>query len=90
MDDSAIHYDSNRVLTASEIGNYLYCNRSWWLDKIGGYQPANVEELEAGDVAHEAHGKTVRRASRMSRTALALIAGAALLMLVWLILQVIS
>ena len=90
MDESAIHYDSSRVLTASEIGNYLYCNRSWWLDKIGGFQPANVEQLELGEVVHEAHGQTVQRASRMNRTAVALIAGAALLMVVWLVLQVIA
>jgi CRISPR/Cas system-associated exonuclease Cas4 (RecB family) len=83
-------YDSTRVLTASEIGAYLYCSRSWWLDKVGGFQPANVEQMELGEVVHEEHGQAVQRASRMNRTAIALVAGAALLMLVWLLLQAIS
>lgn len=90
MDEQALEYASNRVLTASEIGGYIYCNRSWWLDKIGGYQPTNVEELEVGTRLHEEHGYEVQRASRMNRLAIALIAGAALLALVWIILQVIA
>jgi CRISPR/Cas system-associated exonuclease Cas4 (RecB family) len=90
MDDDALHYDSSRVLTASEVGSYLYCNRSWWLDKIGGQQPANVEELALGEALHEAHGQTVARAARMHRAAIAMVAGAALLILAWLVLQFIS
>ena len=90
MDETAVQYDSNRVLTASEVGSYLYCNRSWWLDKVGGHQPANVEELEQGEIAHEVHGETVQRASRMNRTANALIVGAAGLLFIWLLLQLIS
>ena len=90
MDEQALEYASNRVLTASEIGSYIYCNRSWWLDKVGGQEPANVEELRMGTWLHEEHGHEVQRAGQMNRVAVALIAGAALLALVWIILQVIA
>ena len=90
MDKSVLYYDSSRILTASEIGSYLYCSRSWWLNKVSGYQPANVEELEIGQWLHEEHGHEVRRASRMNQIAIALVAGAVLLALVWVLLQVIS
>jgi CRISPR/Cas system-associated exonuclease Cas4 (RecB family) len=90
MDEQALEYASNRVLTASEIGSYIYCNRSWWLDKVGGYEPTNAEELQMGTWLHEEHGQEVRRAGRMNRVAVALIAGAALLALVWIILQVVA
>ena len=90
MDQEPLVYHSNRVLTASEIGSYLYCNRAWWLDKIGGYQPTNVEELIVGEQAHEDHGHEVHRAGLMKRAALALVGLALLLALLWVVLQVVS
>lgn len=89
MAREAVHYDSDRVLTASQIGSYLYCNRSWWLDKVGGYQPANVEELAAGEWVHEEHGQEVRRASRMNRAGVVLAGAGALLAFIWILLQII-
>lgn len=93
MDDqAALNYDSSRVLTASEIGSYLYCHRSWWLDKVGGYQPANAEEMEMGTWVHEEHGHDVQRAGQMRRTGVGLMAAAAaigLLALVLIVLQII-
>lgn len=47
-----------RIIRASEIGSYLYCQRSWWY-RITGVQPENKQELQAGTEIHYQHGRTV-------------------------------
>jgi hypothetical protein len=46
------------VLRASEIGEYLFCKRAWWLRKQG-IEPANRRALEAGTAAHAEHARRV-------------------------------
>jgi hypothetical protein len=47
-----------RVLRASEIGEYLFCKRAWWLHRQG-VEPSNRAAREAGIAAHESHAKVV-------------------------------
>ena len=47
-----------RILRASEIGVYLYCQRAWWYDRQG-YESQNLAELAAGSDLHEQHGRSV-------------------------------
>ncbi len=53
------------VTRASEIGNYLYCRRSWWYHKKG-FESANQAELAAGTELHRRHGRQVL-ASNLTR-----------------------
>jgi hypothetical protein len=46
------------VLRASEIGEYLYCKRAWWLHRHG-VEPTNHAAREAGIAAHESHARVV-------------------------------
>lgn len=55
----------SNVLQASEIGEYVYCHRAWWLGRVLGVPHANRDALEAGVKGHCAHGSAVRRASRL-------------------------
>ena len=51
-------------ITASEIGNYLYCQRSWWY-QAQGLASEKVEELAKGSQAHNLHGNRFRRARQI-------------------------
>ncbi len=72
------------VIRASEVGQYVYCARAWWLGRVRGYRSINVAALEAGRAAHRRHGRAVARHHRLRRLAyvllaLAVVAGAAFL-----------
>lgn len=58
---------SYKWIRASEIGNYVYCRRAWWLREARGLTPRSTRALEAGTQYHAAHGRDVRRA-RLTRT----------------------
>lgn len=64
---------SDRIIRASEIGQYDFCAKAWWLGSIEGVPPSNLRELQAGAVAHEQHGRQVRRASQLQRAAFVLV-----------------
>ena len=64
---------SDRVIRASEIGQYDFCAKAWWLGSIEGVQPSNVRELQAGAAAHAEHGRQVRRAAQMQLAAIVLV-----------------
>jgi len=65
---------SDRIIRASEIGQYDFCAKAWWLGSIDGVQPSNMRELQAGAAAHEQHGRQVQRASQMQLVAMGLVA----------------
>ena len=47
-----------RVIRASEIGSYLYCERAWWY-QAEGKEPENLEEMSRGSDYHQQHGRQV-------------------------------
>jgi len=64
---------SDRIIRASEIGQYDFCAKAWWLGSIEGVQPSNIRELQAGTAAHAEHGRQVRLASQMQMIAMGLV-----------------
>ncbi len=60
------------MIRASEIGEYIYCHRAWWLGRVKGVENANRAQMDAGVLRHRAHGRTVRRAEVLQRAAIAL------------------
>ena len=76
---------SDRIIRASEIGQYDYCAKAWWLGSIEEVPPSNVHDLQAGLAAHEAHGRLVYWATRMQQIASGLLVLGAILLAVFLI-----
>ncbi|MCA9981076.1 MAG: hypothetical protein KDD89_09585 [Anaerolineales bacterium] len=76
---------SDKTIRASEIGEYVYCNRSWWLRRVHGVRPHNIRPLEAGTAYHEAHGRVVQRADFARRVAYLLLFTAVGLLTYWLL-----
>ena len=64
---------SRRVIRASEVGQYLYCARAWWLGSIQGAPSVNTRELAEGEAAHRRHGRTVWASRALIVLALALL-----------------
>ena len=62
-----------RVIRASEIGEYVFCHRAWWLHQVQGETSANTRELAAGTARHAWHGRQVSLASAMRVLALLLL-----------------
>ena len=56
-------------INASEIAEYLYCNRAWWLKRVMDAPSQNVRELEQGETFHDEHASTVVQAQTNRRFA---------------------
>ena len=52
------------IIRASEIGQYVFCQRAWWLGTVQGYRPVNDAALAAGSQAHLRHGRGVAALQR--------------------------
>ena len=74
---------SDQIIQASEISDYVYCRRSWWLKRVHGYQPENKQALEAGTNYHRVHGYMVQRAQKARLLAYALVGIALVTALAW-------
>ena len=59
------------IIRASEVAQYAFCHRAWWLSRMKGYRPANALELAQGSRAHSRHGRSVRAWLMMRRAATA-------------------
>lgn len=55
------------IIRASEIGQYIFCHRAWWLGTVKGYQRVNDAALNAGTYAHLQHGHIVAGSQRWQR-----------------------
>jgi CRISPR/Cas system-associated exonuclease Cas4 (RecB family) len=64
------------MIRASEVGEYVYCARAWWLRRAQGLEPAGHERREHGSTLHRRHGQAVAasRALLWAGLVLALIA----------------
>ena len=71
---------SERWIKASEIGEYLYCQRAWWY-RLQGAETENVQELAMGSRTQARHGWGLRWVQVQRILAFVLIAAAAFLLI---------
>ncbi len=69
------------IIRASEIGEYVYCARAWWLRRVVGLEPAGRERREHGTTLHRRHGRVVAGSRALLFAAIALMLAAIVLML---------
>ncbi len=75
------------IIRASEISQYAFCARAWWLGRVRGYRSSNLAAMRQGEARHRAHGRAVVGYHRLRWLALALLSLAAVLIAVWLLLS---
>jgi hypothetical protein len=61
---------SDQWIRASEISNYVYCRRAWWMQRKQGHASANVQEMRYGVQHHQQHGRLLVQAVWGRRLAL--------------------
>lgn len=79
---------SRHVIRASEIGQFAYCPRAWYLGAVLGFPSANVADLEAGTETHRRHGRRVYVALVLQRVGIALAILGALALAAWALARV--
>ena len=75
------------VVRASEIAQYAFCARAWWLGRVRGYRSSNVAAMRQGEAGHRAHGQIVVGYHLLRRLAVGLLVLAGLLLIAWLLLR---
>jgi CRISPR/Cas system-associated exonuclease Cas4 (RecB family) len=51
------------IIRASEVGEYVYCARAWWLRRVAGQEPAGHQRRSTGIALHNRHARQVRLSS---------------------------
>jgi CRISPR/Cas system-associated exonuclease Cas4 (RecB family) len=59
----------DRVIRASEVGQYAYCAHAWWLGSVRGLPSSRQREMAAGEMIHRRHGRGVRTSLSLNRLA---------------------
>lgn len=78
--------NQHSIIRASELSQYAFCERAWWLGRIKGWRSSNVEAMQQGVARHRAHGRAVEGYHRLQRLALTLLLLAAAFIAAWLVL----
>jgi hypothetical protein len=73
-----------KIIRASEIGTYQFCNRAWWY-QLQGYEPENKVEMAGGIEIHEQHSRAVMASNCLQVIAYATLLLAILTAIIWLI-----
>jgi hypothetical protein len=77
----------DEVIRASEIGQYAFCARAWWLGRVKGYRSANVGAMRRGTARHRRHGRAVEGYHLLRRVAVVLLLLAVVALIAWLLLS---
>jgi hypothetical protein len=76
---------SYQLIRATEIGEYVYCARAWWLRVEVGCLPQSIGGQLRGAEYQAAHGANVATAGRAMRIAMGLLFLAVGVFVFWLI-----
>jgi hypothetical protein len=57
--------DRRLIIDASEVGDFVYCAKSWYLKRCG--EVLQGPRLEEGAAFHKGHEATISRAARLRK-----------------------
>lgn len=83
-DEAAQVAASRRVIRASELAQYGYCAKAWWMSSVLGKASTNVREMHSGTAAHQQRGRAVWLSSALRIAAIVLVVVALLVLLMTL------
>ncbi len=72
------------ILRASEIAEYVFCARAWWLGRVKGVPSLNIRQMKHGASWHQSHDRTVERFHFLQRLSLTLLILAIVILVIWL------
>lgn len=78
------------MIRASEVGDYVFCNQQWWLQRVHGVRSTHVERLAAGTTYHEDHADKVETLNRRQLIVSVLVGLAVMGLLLWLMLLLVG
>ena len=64
---------ADRFVRASELGEYEFCARAWWLARVLGRERENPRELAAGRGRHARHGRGLSLSDALQQLGLILL-----------------
>ena len=70
-----------RKISASELGAFLYCQRSWWYNRQGE-KSENQSAMDLGSQVHHSHSREVRHSQLLHWLGLAFLF-VGIVLLVW-------
>jgi hypothetical protein len=73
LNRGSLRSDPERVIRASELGEFGFCPRAWWLSRVLGLEGANQEQRDRGKEVHRRHGRAVWLSLLARRLAIALL-----------------
>jgi CRISPR/Cas system-associated exonuclease Cas4 (RecB family) len=71
-----------KTIRASEVGEYVYCARAWWLRRVAGEEPAGQARRDLGTLRHARHSRAVALSGALIWLAAALLAAGLALLLI--------
>lgn len=70
------------LIRASELGQYGFCHRAWWLGTVKGLPTARQDRLTRGTQHHRRHADQVRIALRWRQAGLVLLSAGGLFLII--------
>ncbi len=82
--DDASSSTPNRLplIRASELGQYSFCQRAWWLNTVKNLASTNQAALARGKQAHSRHARKVQSALYWRRIGLFLLSSGSLFLII--------
>jgi hypothetical protein len=78
------------LIRASELAQYGFCRRAWWLGAVKKLDPVNRSALERGTRFHKRHAHSVRSAMLWRRLGLILLGSGSFLLVLAVVFSILS